>query len=73
MNDTATESKAEATFHWSVVRRFLGHFRPYRKQVALGVGLIPVSVVFSIMFPWLIMKIIDEQLVPGHTEGLMFA
>jgi ATP-binding cassette subfamily B multidrug efflux pump len=56
--------------HWSVVSRFLGHFRPYRKQVVLGVSLIPVSVVFSILFPWLIMLIIDEQLVPGHSEGL---
>ena len=73
MSGSATGSGSQPTFHWSVVSRFLGHFRPYRKQVALGVGLIPVSVAFSILFPWLIMKIIDEQLVPGHTEGLMFA
>jgi ATP-binding cassette subfamily B multidrug efflux pump len=73
MSGSAPGSGLQPTFHWSVVSRFLGHFRPYRKQVALGVGLIPVSVAFSILFPWLIMKIIDEQLVPGHTEGLMFA
>lgn len=72
MNTPAASTPA-STFHWSVVRRFLGHFRPYRKQVSLGVALIPVSVAFSILFPWLIMKIIDEQLVPGHSEGLMFA
>ena len=58
---------------WSVVSRFLRHFRPYRKQVVLGVGLIPVSVIFSILFPWLIMRIIDEQLVPGISEGLMWS
>ena len=58
---------------WSVVSRFLGHFRPYRKQVVLGVGLIPVSVTFSILFPWLIMRIIDEQLVPGISEGLLWS
>ncbi|MFT6275532.1 MAG: ATP-binding cassette subfamily B protein [Halioglobus sp.] len=73
MSGSAPGSGLQPTFHWSVVSRFLGHFRPYRKQVALGVSLIPVSVAFSILFPWLIMKIIDEQLVPGHTEGLMFA
>jgi ATP-binding cassette subfamily B multidrug efflux pump len=57
----------------SVVYRFLGHFRPYRRQVILGVSLIPVSVTFSILFPWLIMRIIDEQLVPGVSEGFMFS
>ena len=58
---------------WSVVSRFLGHFRPYSKQVALGLGLIPVSVTFSILFPWLIMRIIDEQLVPGISQGLLWS
>jgi ATP-binding cassette subfamily B protein len=53
--------------------RFLQHFGPYRKQVVLGVGLIPVSVAFSILFPWLIMHIIDEQLVPGISEGLLWS
>jgi ATP-binding cassette subfamily B protein len=56
-----------------VVSRFLGHFRPYRKQALLGIGLIPVSVTFSILFPWLIMRIIDEQLVPGISEGLLWS
>jgi len=56
-----------------VVSRFLGHFRPYKKQVVLGVGLIPVSVAFSILFPWLLMRIIDEQLVPGISEGLVWS
>jgi ATP-binding cassette subfamily B protein len=73
MNKTAREANREQGLHWPVVRRFLGHFAPYRKQVALGVCLIPVSVAFSILFPWLIMKIIDEQLVPGHSEGLLLA
>lgn len=58
---------------WSVVSRFLSHFRPYKKQVLLGVGLIPVSVTFSILFPWLLMRIIDEQLVPGVSEGLVWS
>ncbi len=55
---------------WSAVRRFLEHFRPYRKQVALGLALIPVSVAFSILFPWLIMQVIDQQLVPREPDGL---
>ncbi|MEM1114270.1 MAG: ABC transporter ATP-binding protein [Pseudomonadota bacterium] len=38
----------------------------YRRQVTIGLSLIPVSVLFSILFPWLIMRIIDDQLVPGN-------
>jgi len=72
-DSSSTRPNAETVIQWSAVRRFIGHFKPYRKQVALGVALIPVSVTFSILFPWLIMKIIDEQLVPGHSEGLVFA
>ncbi len=66
-------NKSREKIHWSVVSRFLGHFRPYRQQVVLGVGLIPVSVTFAILFPWLIMRIIDEQLVPGVSEGLLWS
>lgn len=57
---------------WGAVQRFLGHFRPYRRQVILGLSLIPVSVTFAILFPWLIMRIIDNQLVPMQSEGLVF-
>ncbi len=60
------------TVRWGVVRRFLGHFRPYRKLVILGLSLIPVSVTFAILFPWLIMRIIDNQLVPMQSAGLLF-
>lgn len=66
------ESKTTQRAQWPVVTRFLQHFRPYRRQVLLGASLIPVSVAFSILFPWMIMKIIDEQLVPGELNGLAF-
>jgi ABC-type bacteriocin/lantibiotic exporter with double-glycine peptidase domain len=56
----------------SVVRRFLNHFKPYRMQAILGISLIPVSVVFSILFPWMIMQVIDQQLVPAQYDGLMW-
>ncbi|MEH6582336.1 MAG: ABC transporter ATP-binding protein [Halioglobus sp.] len=68
----AKPTPARKKIRWSVVRRFLGHFRPYRKQVLLGLSLIPVSVTFAILFPWLIMRIIDNQLVPMQSEGLLF-
>jgi ATP-binding cassette subfamily B multidrug efflux pump len=65
--------ETQARPQWSVVSRFLGHFRPYRRQALLGIALIPVSVTFSILFPWLIMRIIDDQLVPGISEGLVWS
>ena len=56
---------------WLVLGRFIGHFRPYRRQAALGLSLIPASVVMSILFPWMIIRIIDDQLVPGDLDGLL--
>jgi ATP-binding cassette subfamily B protein len=68
----ATEPPSRPTIRWGVVRRFVGHFRPYRRQVILGLSLIPVSVIFAVLFPWMIMHIIDNQLVPMQLEGLSF-
>jgi ATP-binding cassette subfamily B protein len=69
---SAKPARDKQRIRWGVVQRFLGHFRPYRRQVILGLSLIPVSVVFAILFPWLIMHIIDNQLVPMQSEGLVF-
>jgi ATP-binding cassette subfamily B protein len=78
----STASAAQATggdgvsasrrIRWAVARRFIGHLAPYRRQVILGLSLIPVSVTFAVLFPWLIMRIIDVQLVPMQSEGLLF-
>jgi ATP-binding cassette subfamily B multidrug efflux pump len=57
-------------FDWPLIKRFLGFLQPYRADVVLGVALIPFSVLFSVLYPWMIMRIIDEQLVPGKYEGL---
>lgn len=62
---------ADKGVKWSAVGRFIGHFRPYRRQVVLGLSLIPASVALSILFPWMIMRIIDDQLVPGQLDGLL--
>ncbi|QFU75910.1 ABC transporter ATP-binding protein [Halioglobus maricola] len=63
---------SETSVDWPVVKRFLNHFKPYKTQVLIGLALIPVSVAFSILFPWLIMQVIDQQLVPGVYDGLMW-
>ena len=60
-----------AKYDWPLIKRFLHFLKPYRRGVTLGMAMIPISVLFSVLYPWLIMRIIDEQLVPGDYEGLM--
>lgn len=69
---TQPQTGPKSRLDWSVVKRFIGHFRPYRRAAALGLSLIPVSVALSIVFPWMIMRIIDDQLVPQLSEGLWY-
>ncbi len=57
-------------FEWHLIKRFISFLRPYRRDVSLGIALIPFSVLFSVLYPWMIMRIIDEQLMPGKFEGL---
>ncbi len=66
------KSKADAKtpLDLRLLRRFFGFLRPYKKECLIGISLAPLSVVFSILFPWMIMQIIDNQLVPGTTDNL---
>ena len=57
-------------FDWHLISRFLGYLKPYRKQVVIGAAAVPLSIAFSVLFPWLIMHIIDTQIVPGELTGL---
>lgn len=57
-------------FDWPLISRFLGYLRPYRRQVALGAAAVPLSIAFSVLFPWLIMHIIDTRIVTGEFSGL---
>ncbi|WP_085760026.1 ABC transporter ATP-binding protein [Oceanicoccus sagamiensis] len=66
---TTPENKP-AGFDWPLIKRFISFLGPYRKEVAIGVALIPFSVLFSVLYPWMIMQIIDEQLVPRKFDGL---
>ncbi|MEH6911304.1 MAG: ABC transporter ATP-binding protein [Oceanicoccus sp.] len=69
--DAQTQSEATgANFDWPLIKRFISFLKPYRKDVTLGIALIPFSVLFSVLYPWMIMKTIDEQLIPGKFDGL---
>lgn len=62
--------KPREKFDWPLIRRFISFLRPYKKEVILGIAFIPFSVLFSVLYPWLIMQVIDEQLVPRKFDGL---
>ncbi|GAB3114752.1 ABC transporter ATP-binding protein [Aestuariicella hydrocarbonica] len=55
---------------WHLIRRFLKYLKPYRQQVLLGAAAVPLTILCSVAFPWLIMHIIDTQIVPGKISGL---
>ncbi len=55
---------------WHLIRRFLGYLWPYRGQVILGTATVPLSITFSVLFPWLIMHIIDTRVMAGNLDGI---
>jgi ATP-binding cassette subfamily B multidrug efflux pump len=60
------------SFEWITIGRFLVYLKPYRGDVLIGILLIPFSVLFSLLYPWMIIQVIDQQLVPGLTDKLAF-
>ena len=71
LNGSPVTPRADGdSMDWRVLRRFIGFLRPYSKHYTFGLILIPCSVACSILFPWLIMQIIDQKLMPGITESL---
>ena len=67
---TAPSENVQVKFDWHLLRHFMGFLKPYKREVTIGLLPIPFSVAFSILFPWMIMKIIDTQLVAVNIDGL---
>ncbi len=59
----------------SVDIAYLKHFfqfaKKYRSTALLGIAMLPLSVITSILFPWLIIQIIDVHLTNSDMDGLM--
>jgi len=49
---------------------FLPYLTPYKRDYILGLLPIPISVFCSIAFPWLIIQIIDQQLIDQKWQGM---
>ncbi|MFA7555096.1 MAG: ABC transporter ATP-binding protein [Spongiibacteraceae bacterium] len=53
-----------------VLTHFFSYLKPYKRELIIGLIPIPVSVFSSIAFPWLIIQIIDQQLVTRQWQGM---
>ncbi|CAH7365046.1 ABC transporter permease [Vibrio chagasii] len=55
--------------------KYLKHFfkfaKKYKGSAILGITMLPLSVITSLLFPWLIIQVIDVQLSHGDMDGLL--
>ncbi|HHZ79397.1 MAG TPA: ABC transporter ATP-binding protein [Candidatus Lambdaproteobacteria bacterium] len=56
---------------WELFQRFLNYVRPHWKSLAIGMGTVPFSIGATLLLPWLIIRIIDDHVIPGDMDGLM--
>ncbi len=54
--------------------QYLKHFYqfalPYKKTAMLGLAMMPLSIAANLLFPWLVIQVIDKHLTAGKLEGL---
>jgi len=70
---TAAETDAGTKKTWfdlGLLQHFSRFLVPYKRELIIGIIPIPLSVLCSIAFPWLIIQIIDQQLVNKQWEGM---
>lgn len=55
--------------------KYLKHFfkfaKKYKGSALLGIAMLPLTVMTSLLFPWLIIKVIDTHLTQGNMDGLL--
>jgi len=56
--------------------QYLKHFfhfaARYKNTAIIGLLMMPISVAANLLFPWLVIQVIDEHLTPGKYAGLMW-
>jgi ATP-binding cassette subfamily B multidrug efflux pump len=52
------------------LKHFFSFARKYRASALLGIAMLPLSVITSLLFPWLIIQVIDVHLVQGNINDL---
>ncbi|WP_117233144.1 ABC transporter ATP-binding protein [Vibrio maerlii] len=55
--------------------KYLKHFfkfaNKYRSTTLIGIAMLPLTIVTSLLFPWLIIQVIDVHLTQGDMDGLL--
>lgn len=52
------------------LKSFYRYALPYKKTTRLGVSMIPISVATNLLFPWLVIQVIDKHLTKGQYDGM---
>lgn len=55
---------------WHLIKKFGRYFVPHKKWIIISLSSIPITTVASILFLWLVERIIDDYIVPGDVTGL---
>lgn len=58
------------TVDFAYLRHFFNYVKKYRVSALLGISMLPLSIMTSLLFPWLIIRVIDVHLVQGKTDDL---
>lgn len=53
------------------LKHFFYYAARYKKTAAIGLLMMPISVIANLLFPWLVIQVIDQHLTPGYYDGLM--
>ena len=54
------------------LKHFYHYASQYKKTAVIGLLMMPISVAANLLFPWLIIQVIDEHLTPGKYAGMMW-
>jgi len=54
------------------LKHFFHYASRYKKTALIGLLMMPISVAANLLFPWLIIQVIDEHLTPGKYHGLLW-
>lgn len=57
---------------FAYLKHFYQYASRYKKSAIIGLLMMPISVAANVLFPWLVIQVIDEHLTPGKYAGLMF-
>jgi len=53
------------------LKHFFHYASRYKKTAVIGLLMMPISVAANLLFPWLVIQVIDEHFTPGKYAGLM--